>query len=255
MSVDLPRKFGKHPRRGVGAAVRRTLLTGLLVAGAFGAGRISVGRRSDAAERPSLDPAPAAVTAGVAARSRPVVQRSPISVRPPPAPGAAADVDPGLGQARVDRAAFVLDRVFERIRLMSAVDDLPSAEAQATAVGPYLTGLLEGAVQSDPGMRSAFGSALRSRLCGDRAPSDAEVISLAQMVTVLPDVATEESLDCFFAKAKEDVPLWSMIDAWRSSGLPKTAALARLEASAQDARTVRRLGDPEEQGRRRAPGP
>ena len=246
--------MGERVRRGMGVTARRTLLIGLLVAGAFGAGRISAGRRPDGAERPSPDPAPAAATAAVAARSRPV-QPLPISVGPPPAPGAAADMDPNREQARVDRAGFLLDRVFEQLKRMSAREELPSAEAQATAVESYLTGLLEGAVDSDPGMRSAFGASLRSRLCGDRAPSDAEAISLARMVTVLPDVATAESLDCFFAKAKENVPLWSMLDAWRSSGLPKTAALARLEASAQDARTVRRLGDPEKQARRWASGP
>jgi len=145
----------------------------------------------------------------------------------------------------------MVDSVFKRLALMSRFGEFASAEAQATAIAPYAEGLLEGALQSDPAMRAAFGAEFKARLCGSAPTTDAEIISLSQMMRIVPDQATPEAFDCFFSHAKEDVPLWSMMDAWRTTGLDKTPALTKLEATATDSRTQRRLLTPEEEARGR----
>jgi hypothetical protein len=66
------------------------------------------------------------------------------------------------------------------------------------------------------------------------------------MARVLPDVATREGFDCYFSRAKEDVPFWFMLDAWRESGLEKMPALVKLQATAKDPRTTRRFLSDEE---------
>src|SRR5262245_4885190 len=58
--------------------------------------------------------------------------------------------DEASATARASRTTFLIDSVFKRLALMSKFEELPSAEAQATAIAPYVEGLLEGALQSDP---------------------------------------------------------------------------------------------------------
>jgi hypothetical protein len=45
--------------------------------------------------------------------------------------------------------------------------------------------------------------------------------------------------------------LWTALDAWSGSGLPKTEAIKRIEQTATDSRTIRRLLSPDEQRRQR----
>jgi hypothetical protein len=100
--------------------------------------------------------------------------------------------------------------------------------------------VVDGAIQADPGIRQAFSTQFTSALC-ERSLKPDQVITMASLAVVLPDAATPQGFDCFFSHATEDLPLWSMLDAWRGSGLEKTPALARLQASATDERTTSRF--------------
>lgn len=156
-----------------------------------------------------------------------------------------SDDDPvALSEARRKRAEFLLNGVFKQLTHQSRMGIDP-AEARADAVLSYLSGVLNGALQADPGIRSAFSAEFTLSLC-DRALEDDQSISMAHMALALPDIATESGFECFFSKSKEGVPLWTMLDAWRRSGLPKTPAIARLQATATDSRTTRRFLSDEE---------
>ena len=167
---------------------------------------------------------------------------------PPPAiavcPRTSDDDPVALAEARRKRAEFLLSGVFKQLADQSHAG-IEVAEARANSVLPYVSGVLHGALQADPGLRSAFSAEFTSSLC-ERTLEDDQTISMAHMALGLPDVATESGFDCFFSKAKEGVPLWTMLDAWRRSGLPKTPAIARLQATATDSRTTRRFLSDEE---------
>ena len=119
------------------------------------------------------------------------------------------------------------------------------AEARAGAALPYFSGLLHGALQADPEIRPAFSKLFTSVLCGSALPDD-RAITVANMALALPDIATREAFDCYFSRAKEDVPSWVMLDAWRRTGLEKTPTIAKFQASATDSRTTRRFLSDEE---------
>jgi hypothetical protein len=159
--------------------------------------------------------------------------------------------DQASAQARASRTTFLIDGIFKRLSVMAQLKEYPSAEGQATAVWQYAQGLMEGSLQSDPAMRAAFGAEFKNRLCGGGSTSDAEVITMAEMMRSIPDQVSAETFDCFFSHAKEDVPLWSMMDTWRGSGLDKTPALVKLAASTSDPRTQRRFQSLQEEASQR----
>jgi hypothetical protein len=147
--------------------------------------------------------------------------------------------------ARTSRAQYLLGDVFKQLDAQANLGTI-AAESRADAVLPYLAGVLRGALQADPGMRSAFAAQFTSTLC-DRTVHDDQAITVANMALILPDVATAQGFDCFFSAGKEDVPTWKMLDAWQRSGLELTPALARLKGSAHDSRTTRRFLPQDEQ--------
>jgi hypothetical protein len=147
-------------------------------------------------------------------------------------------------EARVARVDFLLGEVFKQLEFQSRVG-IKQAEGRAATVVPYLNGMLKGAIQADPGMREAFSREFTTSLC-DRQLEDDQVISVAQMAMILPDITTSQGVDCFFSKAKEGVPFWTMLDAWRRSGLDSSPVLDAIRASATDPRTTRRFLSREE---------
>jgi hypothetical protein len=154
-----------------------------------------------------------------------------------------------MSEARRKRVAFLLNGVFNQLAEQSRTG-VDQAEARADYVLPYLSGVLNGALQTDPQIRGAFSAEFTSALC-DRTLEDDQTISTAHMALALPDIATDSGFECYFSRAKEGVPLWTMLDAWRRSGLPKTPAIARLQTTATDPRTTRRfLGDEEAMAQR-----
>jgi hypothetical protein len=77
-------------------------------------------------------------------------------------------------------------------------------------------------------------------LCNpDLNPSEVMVIS--RVMGQMPELGNERGFDCIFERGTEDMVLWSTLDAWRANALPKSASFAKLEQSARDERTRRRL--------------
>jgi hypothetical protein len=230
-----------------------TIVVGVL---AFWIGRHSVGTRS------AVRSAAASLCEGGAASRESDVdsrrERRPVAPQPlalPLVTGSAAragDDPETVAEARGQRAGYLLGEVFSQLEFEARKGTTP-AEARASAVLPYLSGALHGALQADPGIRAAFSEQFTAALC-DRALADDALISVAHMALILPDVGTTRGFDCFFSHAKEEVPLWSMLDAWRRSGLEKTPALERLRASSTDPRTLRRFLSNEEAMAQRAGG-
>lgn len=160
------------------------------------------------------------------------------------APGEGSHDDAAaVAEARLARADFLLEEVFRQLGQprLGAME----AETRAVAALPFLSGMLKGAIQADPGIRTAFSQQFTRALC-ERELADDQAISVAHMATILPDIATTQGMDCFFSKAKEGAPFWAMLDAWRRSGLEKTRVLDRIQASATDPRTTRRFLSKEE---------
>jgi hypothetical protein len=215
------------------------LVSSVVAVASFWAGRSSAPAHEAPADASRSDPPMArAVDRAINQPSR----------TPPPALAVCprtSNEDPiALSEARRKRAEFLLNGVFNQLAGESQRGTDP-AEARADAVLPYLSGVLNGALQADPGIRGAFAAQFTSALC-ERTLADDQAISVAHIALALPDVASDSGFECFFSKAKEGVPLWTMLDAWRRSGLPKTPAIARLQASATDSRTTRRFLSDEE---------
>ena len=165
-----------------------------------------------------------------------------------PPPGAAADHAEAdaveAAEARLGRAEFLLGEVFRQLEFQTRAG-LKQAEGRASTVLPFLHGMITGAVQADPGMREAFSRQFTTSLC-DRQLEDDQAISVAHMAMILPDITTGKGIDCFFSKAKEGVPFWTMLDAWRRSGLASSPVLDAIRVSATDSRTTRRFLSQEE---------
>jgi hypothetical protein len=216
----------------------------VIVSGVVAVASFWIGRSS---ARVHQTPASAAPSAPPSARVENLASRHPMpapALTLPACPQTPHDDPVALSEARRRRAEFLLNGVFDQLAEQSRMG-VKVAETRAGKVLPYLGGVLNGALQADPGMRSAFSEEFTSSLC-ERTLGDDQMISVAHMALALPDIATESGFECFFSKAKEDVPLWTMLDAWRHSGLPKTPAIARLQTSATDSRTARRFLSDEE---------
>jgi hypothetical protein len=88
---------------------------------------------------------------------------------------------------------------------------------------------------------------IETSMCSS-ATSPTELIVLSRVVMAMPEAANGKGLDCMFTQhPQEDAVLWSALDAWQRSGLPKSEAVARIERTAQDPRTTRRLLSLQEQ--------
>ena len=231
-----------------------------LVAGIFFAGRWSVRAgltRSPAAAREALPPTESSAPGRVATWTAllPVFPAAPpAAIESAVSNADDADAAHAASQARGQRAAFLLDKVFHLMEIQANTDPNVVPEARAQGVRSYLTGLVVGAIQADPAMRAAFSDQFTTRLCGRASLAAEQIISLAQVGLALPDVPTYEGYDCFFSRhGKEDAPLWFMLDAWQESGLDKPPALAGLAAVAKDSRTTRRFLSKDEAVARRIP--
>lgn len=235
--------------------VRRRWL-GLVASGALGAALFFMGRLSaphaspgttsaepEASDLPS-QPNPH-TKLGVRARSIPRLA----------APGSPEACAATTDQDRKDTAAFVMDSLFGRIEMFSHSPMFATAEARANQLRPFVHGLADGIRKTRPDLFKALAEDFNDRLCKEEM-SDDRTILLSYFAADLPEMVDTRGLDCFFsrAKGKEDVPLWSMLDAWRASGLEKTAALAQVQDTASDQRTIRRFMTPEDQQAARSAG-
>jgi hypothetical protein len=115
-------------------------------------------------------------------------------------------------------------------------------EREAWSVRHYVQGLAEGLQAASPIVIQALSSEITSKLCEGPLP-DEQSLTLAYLLQQVPEATSSEGLECFFAnnQAREGLPFWEMLSAWRGSGVEKGPALAQIEATAADERTQMRL--------------
>jgi hypothetical protein len=233
----------------------RVLLTSILAlvlaGGTFFAGRRSVDHRRTPSVAAPGEAEPMVAAAPPTATRRNGPARPMPCVTLPTAPAAPSEDPERQAAVRSHRAELLLEDVFQELDVR-AKRGIEPAETRAGSVLPYLSGILRGSIQGDPAMRTAFSAQFTSALC-ERSLAEDQTISVAHMAMLLPDIATPRGFDCFFSKATESVPLWTMLDAWRRSGIEKTPVLARLQAASTDSRTARRFLSTEEAIAQRMP--
>jgi hypothetical protein len=163
---------------------------------------------------------------------------APVPRLAPAAVEAAPDCEPA---DRRGTATFLVSSLLRRLdRRQGAPGEFP--ETSANAIRLYVQGVADTVKQTSPAVRAALAEEFTTRLC-EGALADDELITMANLGLELPDITSPRAFDCVFARrgAREDVVLWSMLDAWRHSGQDRTAAVADVERSATDPRTQRRF--------------
>ena len=173
------------------------------------------------------------------------------ALRPPPKVLIPDKTDSSSGPTEQDRkntVTFVMNRLFHRIDGLSRMPHMQSAESRANMAREYARGIADALRMGRSDLYQALSQDFNDRLCNQTMPDD-QTILLSYFALELPEIVDNKGLECFFgrAKGKEDVPLWYMMDAWRNSGGEKPAALAAIEATATDQRTIQRFMSPEQE--------
>lgn len=180
-----------------------------------------------APERPSRKPAP------VTHRSR-TIER-PFLVRPPDL-FVAADED-AARKYRRDQAKELFGTLRGKLAAVKMMSLDKNPESVSVQMNEYLSGWVDGVVRSAPDLADELASEVQDTLCkSDQDP--ALMMTTFRLVGQMPELASDAAFDCVFSGHKsEDVVLWSALDAWRASQLPKSAAIAEIERNATDERT------------------
>jgi hypothetical protein len=141
-----------------------------------------------------------------------------------------------------------MDRLFRRIEGLDHFPGMENPERRANTAREYVRGVADALRVGRSDLFETMSQDFKDRLCKD-AMSDDKTILLSYLAMELPETVNNEGLDCLFgrSKGKENATLWNMMDAWRASGGEKPGALAAIEATATDERTLLRLKSPEEE--------
>jgi hypothetical protein len=216
----------------------------LLVAGAsvFLAGRWSV--RTSPGDASATCVEKPAVESGSTPKepaTKILVQRTLLTANVAAAASAARDTVPSSPQDPVGHAVESLRRLRRLVPVFHAEPavELPSAAQRAQLTRPFVEGFAAALAGVDPSAVEAVASEVTESFCGKDPPKGDQRVMFAQLANSTPAVLTSEGLDCFLGQSKgtEDEGTWEMIQAWRASGMGKTAAITELEAKAQDPRT------------------
>jgi hypothetical protein len=139
-----------------------------------------------------------------------------------------------------EQAKDVLDGLLNRLRLIDKAFPA-SPEVVANELRGYQMGLADGVLRTAPELAPELARRTENVLCDPKA-TDTQLMVMARLMGDMPDLATSTGFDCIFKnRSKEDVVLWSALDAWRDSGLERTPGLQHLERQAVDKRTINRL--------------
>jgi len=142
---------------------------------------------------------------------------------------------------RTQQSREIVDLLSERFRAVSAAFPQGQPEFVADHLRLYQVGLVDGILRTAPELTGPLGKHVESALCDPQA-GDAMHMVMARLAGDTPELASPRGFDCIFQRrGKEDVVLWTALDAWRRSGLARTDGLEKLERSASDARTKQRL--------------
>jgi hypothetical protein len=109
-------------------------------------------------------------------------------------------------------------------------------EDAANMVAGYLNGFSAALVRIAPDMVDELASEVERSMCSPTTGA-AEAITLSRLLRDMPELTNPEAIDCVVRDRPEDIVLWSVLDAWNAAQLPKSEAIARVEAEAKDPRT------------------
>lgn len=184
-------------------------------------------------------------TATVGEGCRPAAShRNPVDV-PRARPVASADVrDPSTQRDyRAHQSEQVLKLMLSRVDAAMSVVPGGNAEAAAAMVRDYQRGIVDGYLRTTPDLIDELAEQVEQQLCRPDTPTS-HLVSMARLIGDVPELAGEAGFDCVFSdRAREDVVLWTMLDAWRNAQLPKTPAMARLEQTTTDERIRARFAE------------
>jgi hypothetical protein len=157
-----------------------------------------------------------------------------------PAPRAADD---GASRRAEEqrKASVLLDGV--RFRMLNLVPNPEEVglEAVGNMMEPYVQGTLSTLRSVNPALIGALRDSLVERTCA-HPQSDVELMLAARMLLTDSNLGAPRIFDCGLrGRKKEDIVLWTMLDAWRAAGRPSTEVVADIKAFAIDERTIRRL--------------
>jgi hypothetical protein len=149
------------------------------------------------------------------------------------------------GDRMRERSREFLGHVGQRLSLIEETSPSQRPEDMIARMHEYVLGWSD-ALGSSPEFIDALSHQVQGRVCqpGEGAQRPASMMLYARMIRLLPDLASEETFDCYFEHAtNEDAVLWEGISAWQRSGYPKPAALEALERAAEKPQTRERLGN------------
>jgi hypothetical protein len=142
---------------------------------------------------------------------------------------------------REQQATVLVDNLVGRLNALGRSLGEENPEALVAQVSGYSMGAVDALLRVSPEVTGQVSEQIEQRLC-DANAKDTELLLLTQIAGGTTGVASSAGVDCVLKRrSKEDLVVWSTLDAWRASGLPKTEAIAELESRAIDKRTLGRL--------------
>jgi hypothetical protein len=207
-------------------------------------GRASTSGAARAAPSEVADASPAteADGAGSSGRRRSKFQHA--FVTRPPELFVATDRE-AEARYRKEQARDLMQLVRDKLRFAQLVQPAELPEAIANQSLLYVEAWTDTVARLGPDMLDELAAELEADLCAaDTRP--AELVTIGRILAKLPELANAAGFECVFSRQPaEDIALWSLLEAWRASGLPKSAAMASIERRATDKRTLDRLNPPD----------
>jgi hypothetical protein len=122
-------------------------------------------------------------------------------------------------------------------------------EWQVNQMADYLMGMIQAVRAINPEVFVSLRNSLADGICHDGFDSDRDLLLFSRLAVMEASIGSPRAIDCALKRHnKEDVVLWSLLDAWNASGRPPISALSSIQPS--DERTQRRLAPPEEMATR-----
>ncbi len=240
-------KGGKAKQRRVQPGFLRGFLLGglLLLPAGYGIARATQPAQRAAVASHTAVPRISVTAAPVAPSSRPRRAKAPA---PEPIDEPKPQADPDAVERYGAHASQVLIGDFrrriqvERNRLDAMAGDHPVApEMVANTLQPYLTGWIDAVRRAAPELAPQLQIDVGEALC-KKDTSDEELIALSRISAAMPAILDSSSIDCVLAsRQKEDIVVWTMLDAWAQSGMARTEQVEALARRATDPRTLARL--------------
>jgi hypothetical protein len=185
---------------------------------------------------------PAAAEPPIATRSEPTAKRRkverPFLTRPPES--CSASDSEGERAYRAQQARELGELLRMKIGSLRHMQAIGGPEAVADSLGYWTIGWTDALVRTAPDLVDDLAAEFETKMCDPNA-DPAELMVLSNVMGHMPELGNERGFECIAARGTEDAVLWRSLDAWRAGALPKTPAIARLEQTATDERTRRRL--------------